>query len=84
LSPTYLDDTRVLIHPSGCPKVKTGSGRGAPTGVTSLDGSEAGESPTAFVATTVKVYPVPLVNPVTVQDRPAVEQVFPPGVLVTV
>ena len=35
-------------------------------GITALDGAEAGPAPTAFVAETMKVYDVPLINPVTV------------------
>jgi hypothetical protein len=52
---------------------------GTVTGVTALDGDDAGPVPTAFVAVTVKVYEVPFVSPVTVQVRaPVVVQVCPP------
>ena len=45
----------------------------------------AGPSPAPLVATTVKEYFVPLVKPVTVQERsPLVVQVKPPGDEVTV
>ena len=37
-------------------------------GVTAVDAAEGAESPAAFVATTVKVYAVPLVRPGTVAD----------------
>ena len=41
----------------------------APTvGVTAFDGADAAPVPTALVAVTVKVYPVPLVRPVTLID----------------
>ena len=57
-------------------------------GVTADDALEAAPVPTALVATTVKVYAVPLVNPVTLigEDVPlAVTGVPPPvGVAVTV
>jgi hypothetical protein len=45
-------------------------------GVTALEGAEADELPMALVATTVKVYAVSLVKPVTVQVNVAVVQVF--------
>ena len=57
---------------------------GWPPGVTLLEASEADPSPLALVATTVKVYAVPLVRPVTVQDVVAVVQVLAPVELVTV
>ena len=41
---------------------------GTPAGVTALDPGDAGPLPTAFVADTVKVYTVPLVNPDTVVE----------------
>ena len=47
--------------------------------------SPAGPVPTVVIALTVKEYRVPLVNPVTVQERsPLVVQVKPPGDEVTV
>ena len=64
-----------------------GRGRrpGAPAGVTLPDAAEAGESPTALVATTVNVYAVPLASPGTVQvSAPAVAQEAPPGDAVAV
>jgi hypothetical protein len=57
---------------------------GAPVGVTAFDGLLAAlELPGAFEATTVKVYEVPLVSPVTVQGLDAALQVLPPGLEVT-
>ena len=56
------------------------------TGVTAVDAEEATELPIAFVATTVKVYAVPFVNPVTFMElelAPPVA-VIPPGLEVTV
>src|SRR5205085_2415025 len=55
-------------------------------GVTRFDGVLAGESPTAFVALTVNVYPVPLASPLTVALvwSPATVLVTPPGALVIV
>ena len=57
---------------------------GTVAGVTALLAVEAGLGPTALVAVTVKVYAVPLVNPVTVQGEDAEVQVKPPGDEVTV
>jgi hypothetical protein len=57
----------------------------APTGVTVPDGPDGEPVPTAFVAVTVNVYPVPFVNPVTVAlVAPVVDAVKPPGDDVTV
>ena len=58
----------------------------AASGVTLLDGSEAGPVPTPLVAVTMKVYGVPLVRLGTVQvSGPLAQvQVLPSGVLVTV
>ena len=54
-------------------------------GVVEFDAPEAGESPAAFIATTVKVYSVSLVRPVTVAVvAPVVSAVTPPGEEVTV
>jgi hypothetical protein len=58
---------------------------GAPgtfAGVTELD-APLGPVPAALVATTLKVYPVPLVRPLTTQLVVAVVQVNDPGVEVT-
>jgi hypothetical protein len=51
-----------------------------------LDGADAAPVPTEFVAVTVKVYAVPLVNPVTVigLDVPVAVKVVPPPVGVAV
>ena len=60
---------------------------GTPAGVTWLEAAEAGESPTALVALTVKLYAVPLLRPVMVAvvvSAPATVLVTPPGVLVIV
>jgi hypothetical protein len=53
-------------------------------GVTAVEAAEAAELPTPLVATTLKVYAVPLVRPVTVQSKPEEVHVFDPGVDVTV
>ena len=53
-------------------------------GVTLFDAADAGLVPTAFVAVTLNVYAVPLVNPVTVIGLDAAEAVKLPGVDVTV
>lgn len=58
-------------------------GAGLP-GVTAADAVEAGPLPTEFVATTVNVYDVPLVSPVTVATVPVVVAVTLPGLDVTV
>ena len=59
---------------------------GTPEGVTELDADEALPEPLALVAVTVKVYAVPLVRPVTVQESvgSVLVQVFPPVDEVTV
>ena len=57
---------------------------GTPAGVTAREDADAVEFPTAFVATTRKVYEVPFVRPVTMHEVVAVVQVFEPGVDVTV
>ena len=53
-------------------------------GVTELLGSEGMLSPKLFVATTVKVYAVPLERPLTVHGEAAHEPVRPSGLLVAV
>jgi hypothetical protein len=56
-----------------------------PTGVTLLEGSEAGPVPTALVAVTVKVYGWPLTRLVTLQVLfTCVVHCLEPGELVTV
>jgi hypothetical protein len=60
---------------------------GAPvgaTGVTALLGADGELLPCTFVATTVNVYAVPLLRPVSVHDVVAVVHVTPPGDDVTV
>ena len=54
------------------------------TGVTAVEAAEATELPTAFVATTVKVYAVPFVNPVTFMGEVAPVAVMLPGLDLTV
>ena len=55
------------------------------SGVTTVDGSDAGLVPTPFSAVTVNVCGVPFARPVTVQARaPLVVQVLSPGELVAV
>ena len=67
----------LAVTPVGAP--------GVVDGVAVADGAEAGPVPEPLVAVTVKVYPVPLVSPVTVQVvAPVVVQVKPPGAEVTV
>jgi hypothetical protein len=53
-------------------------------GVALADGAEGTESPTAFVATTVNVYAVPFVRPVTAIGLVVPLAVSPPGFDVTV
>jgi hypothetical protein len=53
-------------------------------GVTAVDATEATELPTALVATTLKVYAVPFVKPVTFMGEVAPVTVIPPGLDVTV
>jgi hypothetical protein len=57
---------------------------GTAAGVALADGAEGTESPFAFVATTVNVYAVPFVNPVTVIGLEIPVPVSPPGLDVTV
>jgi hypothetical protein len=58
--------------------------KGGGPGVTDVEAAEATELPTAFVATTVKVYAVPFVNPVTVIGEVLPVAVMFPGLDVTV
>lgn len=52
---------------------------GTVRGVVESEALDALDSPRALIATTVNVYPVPFVNPVTVHDKaPVVVQVCPP------
>ncbi len=54
-------------------------------GVIAAEALEIGDDPAMFDATTVKVYAVPLVRPVTVHEvAPVVVQLFAPGEDVTV
>jgi hypothetical protein len=57
------------ITPVGAP------GTVGAVGVTAVEAAEGTELPTAFVATTVKVYGVPFVNPVAVIEVPVPVQV---------
>jgi hypothetical protein len=57
---------------------------GTVRGVTAEEAEEAAPSPAALVATTVKVYDVPLVRPVTVIGDAEPEAVIPLGLEVTV
>jgi hypothetical protein len=57
---------------------------GTVAGVTAAEGELELLSPTEFVATTVKVYGVPFVNPVTVMGEDEPLAVKPPGEEVTV
>jgi hypothetical protein len=57
---------------------------GTPAGVTAFDAAEAGLFPVALVATTVKVYAVPLVSPGTLIGLVVPGAVMFPGLEVTV
>jgi hypothetical protein len=58
---------------------------GRSSGVTAADGADAAPLPALFDATTVNVYAVPFVRPVTLQvSAPVVVHVLPPGEEVTV
>ena len=57
---------------------------GVVTGVTAADATLARELPALFVATTVKVYAVPLVRPVQFAVTPVTAHVPPAGEEVTV
>ena len=59
------------------------TGVGGAAGVTGSEAGDSGEFPISFVATTVKLYEVPLVRPEIWQLVATVEQVAPPGVAVT-
>ena len=58
--------------------------RDRPKGVTELEAEEATLVPAVLVAVTVKVYAVPLVNPLTVIGEELPDDVIPPGLDVTV
>jgi len=66
----------VAVAPVGAP--------GTVDGVAGAEAADTGPEPTALVATTVNVYAVPLVRPVTSQVVATVEQLKPPGDEVTV
>jgi len=53
------------------------------TGVTAFEGAEAGPTPNAFTAVTVKVYAVPFASPVTVIGEAEPVPLMPPGLEVT-
>ena len=57
---------------------------GTVAGVTLLDATDTAPVPTPFVAVTVKVYGVPLVNPLTVRGLVPPDAVWLPGLDVTV
>jgi hypothetical protein len=57
---------------------------GTVAGVTEFDAADAVPVPTALVAVTLKLYAVPLVNPVTTMGDEAPVPVRPPGAEVTV
>ena len=58
------------------PVGESGAERGRMTGG---DASDRGPVPTAFVATTLKVYDVAPLRPSTTQENLALEQLWPPG-----
>ena len=82
LAPAAVQETEAEVSPAVADTLVAAPG--GPEGVTLLEASEADPSPLALVATTVKVYAVPLVRPVTVHDVVAVVQVLAPVELVTV
>jgi hypothetical protein len=57
---------------------------GTVAGVTLLEAADAAPVPTPLVAVTVKVYGVPLVNPLTVRGLVPPDAVWLPGLDVTV
>ena len=58
---------------------------GGPIGIIDPVGNDARLMPAEFIAVTVNVYPVPFVNPVTVQEvPPVVVHVLPSGLDITV
>jgi len=65
---------------NGVPLKSTAGGSEA----TLLDVADEGPVPTALVATTVKLYVVPLVSPITVIGLDAPVPIIPPGLEVTV
>jgi hypothetical protein len=70
-------DTVACVFPA-TPETEVGA-FGTVKGVTGLDALEVPLSPAVFVATTVNVYAVPFVNPVTTHDVDAVVHIAPPG-----
>jgi len=98
-NPGFVDVTNVTSEPVDCVTVaeipggfgpdttsdETGADAAA-TGVTALDPTDAADTPSAFVAVTVKVYGTPFVNPAIVHVRgPVVHtQAAPPGLAVAV
>ncbi len=79
-----VHDTTTWVLPA-TPETDVGA-PGPTNGVTAAEALLALEFPYAFVATTVNVYAVPFVNPVTVHVAalPAAVHVAPPGLAVTV
>lgn len=74
-----------VTRPSPATTDGTVGADGTVTGVTAVDGADAGPVPMALVAVTVNVYGVPLVRPCTKQVKAVVVvQVSPPGSAVTV
>ncbi len=68
----------VAVSPVGAPGAVGGA-----IGVADA-GADAGPGPTALAATTVNVYGVPLVSPLTVQPGVGLVHVAPPGAAVAV
>ena len=79
-----IHDTTTCVSPA-TPETLVGA-PGEANGVTAADALLALELPYALVATTVNVYAVPFVNPVTVHVAalPAAVHVAPPGLAVAV
>ena len=78
--------TVTVAEPSPPTAVGVGGVPGAAIGLTLFDADEAPDVPAAFVAVALKVYGVPVVRPVTVQEVAGLVtvQVLLPGVEVTV
>ena len=72
--------TEALALPAVAVPIVGAPGTVAPVvGVTLFEAAEAGPVPMALIATTVNVYAVPLVRPVTVIGEPVLVAVSPPG-----
>jgi hypothetical protein len=87
LSPSLLGPVNVTeADPLPRVAVPIVGASGTVAGTTAFDASDGALEPTALVASTVKVYEVPLVSPpmVAVVSAPGTVAVAPPGVATTV